>query len=128
MRKRHWTVAGLQEWVRSRLYRPSGAVNPAVGDSSRLPGRLEPVVEAFCREPGTRFGGELRLFFSITCNDDIAFLREADIVPATQGTFLGDYRVRQQQAACRDWPKVSMPPDTARRGFFRTHLVRLGRQ
>ena len=24
---------------------------------------------------------------------------------------LGDYRLRQQQAACRDWPKVSLPPD-----------------
>ena len=27
----------------------------------------------------------------------------------TEGTFLGDYRVRQQQAACRQWPKASLP-------------------
>ena len=50
-------------------------------------------------------------FFAITCNDDVAFLREEDIERETRGTFLGDYRVRQQQAACRYWPKVSPPTD-----------------
>src|ERR1700744_4169026 len=32
-----------------------------------------------------------------------------DIAPETQGTFLGDYRVRQQQAACREWPTRTLP-------------------
>jgi hypothetical protein len=49
------------------------------------------------------------LFFSITCNEDVAFVNEADVGPAIQGTFLGDYRLRQQQAACKDWPKVTLP-------------------
>ena len=73
-------------------------------------GDWSPVVEGILsgaeeRDSAASFG----LFFSITCNDDIAFLREADVVPDTEGTFLGDYRVRQQQAACRAWPKVSVP-------------------
>jgi hypothetical protein len=51
------------------------------------------------------------LLFAITCNDDVAFIREEDIARATRDTFLGDYRVRQQQAACRPWPKVSPPTD-----------------
>jgi pimeloyl-ACP methyl ester carboxylesterase len=106
------------EWVRSRLYRPSSAsMLPWVIHRAYL-GDWSPVVEGILsgaqeRDSAASFG----LFFSITCNDDIAFLREADIVPATQGTFLGDYRVRQQQAACRDWPKVSIPPD------YRTPVV-----
>ncbi|HEY0876324.1 MAG TPA: alpha/beta hydrolase [Vicinamibacterales bacterium] len=33
------------------------------------------------------------------------FIDEDDIRRATEGTFLGDYRVRRQQAACRIWPK-----------------------
>jgi hypothetical protein len=33
----------------------------------------------------------------------------AAILPQTQGTFLGNYRVRQQQAACTVWPKVAPP-------------------
>ncbi len=106
------------EWVRSRLYRPSSAsILPWVIHRAYL-GDWSPVVEGILsgaqeRDSAASFG----LFFSITCNDDIAFLRETDIVPETQGTFLGDYRVRQQQAACRDWPKVSMPPD------YRTTVV-----
>jgi hypothetical protein len=51
------------------------------------------------------------LFFSITCSEDVAFIRESDIEPATARTFLGDYRVRQQQAACAHWPRASLPND-----------------
>jgi hypothetical protein len=51
----------------------------------------------------------LGLFFSITCNEDVAFIREKDIAPETEGTLLGAYRVRQQQAACKLWPKASLP-------------------
>lgn len=100
------------EWLRARLYRPSSAtIIPWVIHRAYL-GDWGPVVEGILsgaeeRDSAASFG----LFFSITCNDDIAFLREADIVPETQGTFLGDYRVRQQQAACRDWPMVAMPAD-----------------
>jgi hypothetical protein len=41
------------------------------------------------------------LFFSITCSEDIPFIREDDVAAETEGTFLSDYRVRQQQAACK---------------------------
>lgn len=38
-------------------------------------------------------------------------MREADIAAETRGTSLGDYRLRQQQAACRFWPKAQLPRD-----------------
>lgn len=44
-------------------------------------------------------------FLSATCAEDVAFITEEDIRKATDGTFLGDYRVRRQQAACRIWPR-----------------------
>jgi pimeloyl-ACP methyl ester carboxylesterase len=98
------------EWVRARLYRPSSAAILPWVIHRAYQGDWSPVVEGILsaaqeRDSAASFG----LFFSITCNDDIAFLREENIVPEKQETFLGDYRVRQQQAACRDWPKVSMP-------------------
>jgi hypothetical protein len=49
------------------------------------------------------------VFFSVTCSEDIAFVREADIERETRGTFLGHYRVRQQQAACEHWPRALLP-------------------
>jgi pimeloyl-ACP methyl ester carboxylesterase len=44
-------------------------------------------------------------YLSSTCAEDVRFIDEDDIRRATEGTFLGDYRVRRQQAACRIWPK-----------------------
>ena len=45
------------------------------------------------------------MFITSTCAEDVRFIDEDDIRRATAGTFLGDYRVRRQQAACRIWPK-----------------------
>jgi pimeloyl-ACP methyl ester carboxylesterase len=44
-------------------------------------------------------------FLSSTCAEDVQFISEEDVQRETAGTFLGDYRVRQQQAACRIWPR-----------------------
>ena len=44
-------------------------------------------------------------FMSSTCAEDVRFIDEDDIRRETDGTFLGDYRVRRQQAACRIWPR-----------------------
>src|SRR5581483_10355157 len=51
------------------------------------------------------------LFFSITCSEDVPFINEKDVAASTRDTFLGDYRIRQQQAACNLWPKATLPKD-----------------
>jgi len=43
------------------------------------------------------------VFFSTTCVEDLPFVTEDDLRRATAGTFLGDYRVRLQLAACAIW-------------------------
>jgi pimeloyl-ACP methyl ester carboxylesterase len=99
------------EWVRARLYRPSSAVILPWMIHRAFLGDWNPVVEGILSDARSRdSAASFGLFFSITCSDDVAFLREEEIVRETKATFLGDYRVRQQQAACRDWPKVSVPP------------------
>ena len=102
----------VAEWMRSKLYRPtSAAVLPSMihhayaGDWNALAKDL--LSDAHDADPAFSFG----LFFSITCSEDVAFIHEQDIAPETQGTFLGDYRVRQQQAACKEWPKTTLPKD-----------------
>jgi pimeloyl-ACP methyl ester carboxylesterase len=100
------------EWVRSRLYRPTGATElPAIFHEAAA-GKLDRITRAVLDSARNRdallsFG----LFFSITCSDDIPFITEEDISRETAGTFLGDYRVRSQQAACREWPRTPLPPD-----------------
>jgi pimeloyl-ACP methyl ester carboxylesterase len=102
----------VMEWFRSMNYRPSSATELPWMIHRAYSGDFAPFVEgvlsnARSADAGLSFG----LFFSITCNDDVAFMSEDEIVRETQGTFLGDYRARQQQVACKQWPKVAHPPD-----------------
>ncbi|HVL67053.1 MAG TPA: alpha/beta fold hydrolase [Vicinamibacterales bacterium] len=45
------------------------------------------------------------MFLTATCAEDVPFITDEDVARDTGGTFLGDYRVRRQQAACRIWPR-----------------------
>lgn len=51
------------------------------------------------------------LYLSVTCPEYVARIRDEDVAPAVAGTYLGDYRVRQQREACELWPKGPVPPD-----------------
>jgi pimeloyl-ACP methyl ester carboxylesterase len=102
----------VAEWFRSKLYRPKSAANlpwlihrAYQGDWDFITKEL--LSDARDADSGLSFG----LFLSITCSEDVAFVREQDVAAAIQGTFLGDYRLRQQQAACREWPKSTLPKD-----------------
>jgi pimeloyl-ACP methyl ester carboxylesterase len=113
-------VAGIQgkvplhrgrvaEALRTMLYRAEGAADVPwtihrayVGDWGPLVANVLSSIRG--RDSAISFG----LFFSITCSEDVPFIREEEIVRETQGTLLGDFRVRQQQAACREWPKAPL--------------------
>jgi pimeloyl-ACP methyl ester carboxylesterase len=51
------------------------------------------------------------MFFSVTCAEDIPFIDPAQVPSRTAGSFLGDYRVRQQMAACAVWPQARIAPE-----------------
>jgi len=55
-------------------------------------------------------GLTMGLFFSVTCAEDIPFIDPAQVPARTANTFLGDYRVKQQTAACGVWPRAKIEP------------------
>lgn len=100
------------EWLRSRTYRPHGATETPWMIHRAHAGDWSPIVASIqAGAAGAEQEISFGLLFAITCNDDVAFIREEDIQRETRDTFLGDYRIRQQQAACRFFPKVSPPTD-----------------
>jgi len=102
----------VAEWFRSRLYRPREAVALPWTIHRAFNGDWAPIVEgilSYAREISKHAG--LGLFFSITCSEDMPFVREQDVAPKTRDTFLSDYRLRQQQAACEQWPLGTLPKD-----------------
>jgi len=56
-------------------------------------------------------GLEMGMLFSVTCAEDLPFIDLQTVGRETAGTFLGDYRVRQQLAVCATWPRGHVPPD-----------------
>jgi pimeloyl-ACP methyl ester carboxylesterase len=57
------------------------------------------------------------VWLSVTCAEDTPFIHEDQVGPATSGTLAGDYRIRQQQQACKLWkvpprePALGKPSD-----------------
>lgn len=92
--------------IRHMLYNldPRGDVAERIAAAAR--GEFEPFARAEILQV-TRYADFLSLgfFLSSTCAEDVRFIDEEDVRRATAGTFLGDYRVRRQQAACRIWPR-----------------------
>jgi pimeloyl-ACP methyl ester carboxylesterase len=57
--------------------------------------------------------GSNGLYLSITCAEDLGWIKPGDGERLAQNTFLGDYRLRQQREACALWPRASIPKDYA---------------
>jgi pimeloyl-ACP methyl ester carboxylesterase len=53
----------------------------------------------------------LGLFLSVTCTEDDAPLLGDRLQLLTSKTFIGDYLIREQHAACAQWPHGTAPPD-----------------
>ncbi len=49
------------------------------------------------------------MYLTVTCAEDVAQITPAGLGAVPPGTFLGDYRVRQQMAACGIWPRAVLP-------------------
>jgi pimeloyl-ACP methyl ester carboxylesterase len=104
-----WNV--VADGVRWALYSP--------GSSARLPlmihqaagGDFAPLAQASVNARyGAIQGITMGLFFSVTCAEDIPFIDPAVVPARTANTFLGDYRVKQQTAACGVWPRAKIAP------------------
>jgi pimeloyl-ACP methyl ester carboxylesterase len=100
------------EWFRSLLYRPGSAAALPWLIHRASQGDWQPIADGILENArGLDSGISIGLFFSITCNGDLAFISDADIVRETSGTLAGDFRVRQQKAACKLWPQATVPAD-----------------
>lgn len=99
----------LAEGIRWALY----------GDSEALPlmihkaagGDFAPLAQASVNSRlGAIDGIASGLLFSVTCAEDMPYIDPAEVPARTAGSFLGDYRVRQQLGACSVWPRGTAAP------------------
>jgi len=104
------TRNGAAQTVRYLLYRPAGARSLPLLLRSAASGNLEPLVQIAGDIAAAMLNSSpAGLYLSVTCAEDVAFVDSAEAARLAGGTFMGDLRVRQQAAACAEWPAAKMP-------------------
>lgn len=101
---------GAAQTVRYLLYSPARAREvPAVlrraaaGDLQPLAQRAHDLATFFLASPPDG------VYLSVTCAEDVAFVDREEARRLAAGTFMGDFRLRQQIAACAEWPAARLP-------------------
>jgi pimeloyl-ACP methyl ester carboxylesterase len=95
---------GVAQTLRYMLYSPAGAAVLPLEVHAAAQGDWKPLALS-ARLYGSAMTSTADGFYqSVTCAEDVAFIRDAEIAPAVAGTFMGDFRVRLQKAACEGWP------------------------
>lgn len=101
----------VAQTLRYMLYSPSGAALVPLQVHLAAQGNWKPMAQSAAFYGSFMTSTSDGFYQSVTCAEDVAFIREEDIQKAVAGTFLGDFRVRKQQAACEGWPTRDLGPE-----------------
>jgi pimeloyl-ACP methyl ester carboxylesterase len=108
----HLTERAFGDALRVMMYHNPGAHEIPFLIEQATAGDFSPFAEAALRANRDIYsGGNMGLHYAITCNEFVSRIRPQEVEPATRGSFLGSWRVRDQMAACQDWPKTELPND-----------------
>lgn len=102
---------GAAQTVRYLLYRPAGVSSLPLLLRRAAAGDFEPLARTAYEIAGAMLASSARgLYLSVTCAEDVAFVDPAEAARLAEGTFMGDLRVKQQLAACAEWPAAKVAP------------------
>lgn len=98
------------EVVRWLLYSPLAARRIPDLFHRAASGDWRPLAEAAIdRRRQTMSPGSIGLYLSVTCAEDLPGIDPGEAARVAAGTFLGDYRYREQRAACGRWVAGAVP-------------------
>lgn len=102
------------EAIRYMLYGPMAASRVPLTLHLAAKGNYVPVAQAALWYRTNLVGsGSNGMYLSITCAEDLPWIKPGEGERLAAGTFLGDYRLRQQREACALWPRAEVEPDYA---------------
>jgi pimeloyl-ACP methyl ester carboxylesterase len=100
------------EAIRYMLYSPPGASRVPLVLHLAAQGDFGPLAEAALNfRQQIVSSGSNGLYLSITCAEDLPWIKSGEGERFAANTFLGDYRLRQQREACALWPRATIPSD-----------------
>jgi len=102
----------VAEAIRYMLYNPAAASRVPLYLHSAAQGDFAPLADAaLMYRKEIVAGGSNGLYLSITCAEDLPWIRPGEGKRVAAHTFLGDYRLSQQREACALWPRGTIPTD-----------------
>ena len=98
------------EAVRYMLYQSGAASRIPLYLHQAAQGNFVPLAQSaiFYRRNIVATGGT-GLYLSITCAEDLPWIKAGEGERNAENTFLGDYRLRQQREACESWVRSEIP-------------------
>ncbi len=102
------------EAVRYMLYQSSSASRVPLFLHLAAQGNYTPLAESaiFYRRRIVASGSN-GMYLSVTCAEDLPWIKAGEGERKGENTFLGDYRLRQQREACAVWSRGEIPKDYA---------------
>ncbi len=102
------------EAVRYMLYQSGAASRIPLFLHLAAQGNFTPLAEAalFYRQQIVATGSN-GMYLSVTCAEDLPWIKTGEGERNGENTFLGDYRLRQQREACALWTRGEIPKDYA---------------
>lgn len=105
----------VAEAIRYMLYQPGSAGRVPLFLHLAAQGNFKPLVRAAFEYRGNLVAsGSNGMYLSVTCAEDLPFIKPSEGERNAENTFLGDYRLRQQRAACALWPRAEIPANYAK--------------
>jgi pimeloyl-ACP methyl ester carboxylesterase len=102
------------EAIRYMLYQPAAARRIPLFIHVAAQGNFKPLVRAAIEYRANLVAtGSNGMYLSVTCAEDLPFIKPGEGERNGANTFLGDYRLRQQRAACALWPRGKIPANYA---------------
>ena len=100
------------EAIRYMLYGPVAAERVPLALHLAAQGNYVPLAQAAVRYRMNLVGtGSNGMYLSVTCAEDLPWIKPGEGERMAANTFLGDYRLRQQREACALWPRAEIERD-----------------
>ncbi len=104
----------VAEAIRYMLYSPVPASRVPLSIHLAAQGNFEPLAETAIEYRINLVGsGSNGMYLSVTCAEDLPWIKPGEGERMAANTFLGDYRLRQQREACALWPRAKVERDYA---------------
>jgi len=99
----------MAEVIRTILYTTDGQRKLPSMIYAAVNGNYGPLAERTLRRSMNYQTLSSAVFLCVTCSEDTQFIDTLKVDSLTRRTFLGDYRIRNESRACRNWPRHELP-------------------